>query len=141
MTTAMAVGLGLPAPAAAQTPQAAVGPVSGQVDRSLPAASPRALALSRRYLELVQGEALSESLASSMQATMQATLPDGVPDSMLQAMDPWPVLRGILPEMMDRMAVVQAQVYSEAELQALVDFYDAPLGEPLWPRRRNSRLA
>ena len=126
---ALMISLGLATPARAQTTPTA--PAGSQADPNLPAASPRALALSRRYLELTQAEALTESLSPSITASMTASFPAAVPDSFVEAMDPWPVVQDLLPELMDRMAVVQAQVYSEAELQALVDFYDAPIGRAI----------
>jgi hypothetical protein len=110
------------------TPPAASAPA--------PQASPRALELTRRYFAAMRME-------STMRATMKAVMPAVVEQLARNNPKLTKAQREALVEvaaqssqtmivkMMDRMAPIFAQSFTEKELQDLVDFYESPTGQAL----------
>jgi Uncharacterized protein conserved in bacteria (DUF2059). len=92
------------------------------------------LALSRRYVELMQGDQLTQHMR-----TMIETSVAGDADSQgMSAEDhafmldlTTDLVTDLVPQMLDRMVPVIAQTFTAEELQALVGFYDNPVGQEI----------
>ncbi len=128
MIAAAAVALTTAGTAAAQTPPpASAPPAAGKVDA---AEFARRKALALRYIELI-----------GMRKTMMAMLPqlfDAMPARDTGAIDQETASRialeaydAVMPEYLDYAAGVYAEIFSETELQALVDFYSGPGGQAI----------
>lgn len=130
IAVALAVGLAVLAgsPALAQTEGAARSAARVDVNRAAPSA--RSLALSQRLLVAMDAQKNSEAVMKSIgEATIQ-TGPTQMPEAERRRMHETfeAAMRTVLPDMFTRMTILQAQVYSEAELDALVAFYESPVG-------------
>lgn len=103
--------------------------------------SAKALALTRRYIAAMHMDASMKPMLGGMLETMTAQRMAGLPDltdtqrsqltgalneAMMESLDD-----GLMTKLMDRMIPGFASVYSEAELQALVDFYEGPMGQAI----------
>lgn len=121
----------LPVAANAVTPAAAV-------PREDPEPSPRALELARRYIVAMQMERTLRSTMSAMTPVMveqmkKAATP-GSEDEMAEIMT---IVSETSQELMSKMAArmleraprIYAQIFSEAELQGLAEFYEGPTGQ------------
>jgi hypothetical protein len=117
---------------------ALTAPVSSWAQPQPPAVaqpSERALALSKRYIALMempkQMDALIASLIPQIMASMpdSKTLPPGAAQVVTDAARE--ATAAIQPKMLDRIAYEYAKVFSEDELQALVDFYGGPYGKSI----------
>lgn len=94
--------------------------------------TPRQLELSRRYVNLLQGDQL-EQFIRSMLAT-DPTLDDGdlPPAEREFILDlTAELVADLMPAMMEEMVPVYAAAFTEEELEALVAFYDSPLGRSI----------
>lgn len=105
--------------------------------QSQPDAQPsaKALALSRQYVELMDMPKLLDSTMLDMVPQMLAKMPEasasapGVADAL--ATSTRESVADVLPKMLDRVAVEYTRIFSEDELQALVDFYGSPQGKAI----------
>lgn len=103
--------------------------------------SAKALALTRRYIAAMHMDASMKPMLGGMLETMTAQRMAGLPDltdtqrsqlrgalneAMMESLDD-----GLMTKLMDRMIPGFASVYSEEELQALVDFYEGPMGQAI----------
>lgn len=103
--------------------------------------SAKALALTRRYIAAMHMDASMKpmlgGMLEAMTAQRMARLPDltdtqrsqltsALNESMMESLDD-----GLMTKLMDRMIPAFASVYSEEELQALVDFYEGPMGQAI----------
>jgi hypothetical protein len=109
-----AAWLGLAAPAAAQDP-------AGQARR---------LELAAQYLDLTQGETLRKSINAYFEETFaEAELPadqrDWLAQNMSVAFDR--AMRATFADMTDNVA----ELFTEQELEAMIAFYDTPLGRSI----------
>ena len=109
-----ALWLGLAAPAAAQDA----------------AADARRLTLAQQYLEATQGENLRKSISSYFEeAFAEADLPeeqrDWLTQNMVVAFDR--AMQATIADLTDDVA----ELYSEAELEAMIAFYNTPMGRSI----------
>jgi hypothetical protein len=106
-----------------------------------PAPSAKALALTRRYVAALHMnesfKPMMNSLMTSMLQQQAASHPDlteqqrnlmvgAVTEAMSESLD-----AGMLDKVMESMVPAFATVFTEDELQALVDFYEGPMGQKI----------
>lgn len=114
-----------PAPAAAP-PAAPAEPVT-----------PEKIALVRRYLEAIHYERLADQMLSAMLPVLaEATAREHPNISADQQQQIVGVVRQVMrekvtPQIMERMAQVYAQTFTEPELQAIVTFYESAAGQAI----------
>jgi hypothetical protein len=120
--------VGAPAAALAQPamPAAAAAPAE--------TVTPAKLALVRRYLQAIHYEKLMDAMIASMLPVMAQGIAQKDHLTAAQQQMVVDVVRQemretITPQMMDRMAPIYAGAFSEAELQAIVAFYESPAGQ------------
>jgi len=103
------------------------------------APSPKAVALIRRYLAAMHMKEsfrpMMDSMMSGMLAQQAKSYPGLTPEQAVavnaavkEAFDE-SLNAGLLDKMMEAMVPSMARVFSEDELQALVDFYESPKGQ------------
>lgn len=96
--------------------------------------SARQLSLSRRYIELMQGDSL-EDLLEQMIREMAQSDPElrgaSAEDREFMITLTTEVTADILPLMMEQLVPVYARVFTEAELEALIAFYDSEIGRSI----------
>jgi len=123
MTAVMAV----PAPAVfAQTkptPVAAKAPPSA-----------RALDLSRRYFKAMRMDESMGSILDSLDPLLASN--DGSEDAEVMRQSTREALDAAMPAYIEKMVPVFAASYTEAELEALVGFYESPLGQSVVAKSR-----
>lgn len=110
---------------AEQRPKPAVG-VTGP--------SPRMLSLSRRYIDLVQGDQLTtmiRSLMESQMATQTEMRAASQEDRDFATSLTSQLAEEMIPAMMEELVPIYARTFSEPELQALVDFYGSEQGREI----------
>ena len=93
--------------------------------------SARQLELTRRYIELSMTDQFEESLRELVVALASAdpTTMDLPPEDRQFIIDLTAELTAdMLPQMMDRMVPVYARTFTEAELEALIAFFDTEMG-------------
>lgn len=127
--TVVLAGLFLTAasPSFAQTKETARSPQAG-------APSARQLALSRRYVELIQGEALEDMIREMITASARndATMRGASEEDRQFLIDlATEVTTDVMPQMMDQLVPIYARTFSEEELEALVAFYDSEIGRSI----------
>jgi hypothetical protein len=103
--------------------------------------SAKALALTRRYIAAMHMDASMKPMLGGMLEAMTAQRVAGLPDltdtqrsqltSALNEATMESLDDGLLTKLMDRMVPGFASVYSEEELQAMVDFYEGPMGQAI----------
>lgn len=96
--------------------------------------SSRQMALSRRYVELMQGEQLAELVAAVIEsAAMSDPETQGMPqedrDFLISLTTE--LTTDLLPAMMDQLVPVYARAFTEQELEALIAFYDTEIGRSI----------
>jgi len=117
-------GAGIPAQAATAEEPKATRSEPGQP-------SARQLTLSRRYVELMQGDQLESVLRAVIEESART---DGSTADMAQEDREFVInlatelTTEMMPEMMDQLVPVYARTFSQAELEALIAFYDTELG-------------
>lgn len=92
------------------------------------------LALSRRYVQLMQGEQLEEHMRAMIEASTAAdgdTAGMSAEDRAFMVDLTTDLTTDLVPQMMERMVPVFAQSFSTEELQALLDFYDNEVGREI----------
>lgn len=96
------------------------------------AASPRQLALSRRYIDLMQGDQLRAAVRTMVEGQVRSegrNLPSAdrrfLTDLTIE------LVADLVPAMMTELVPVYAAVFTEAELDALVTFYDSAQGRSI----------
>ncbi|WP_339915708.1 DUF2059 domain-containing protein [uncultured Brevundimonas sp.] len=92
----------------------------------------RQLALSRRYIDLIQGEQLRTAIQAMVEVQVQTegrNLPDE--DRRFLTGLTGELVGDLVPAMMDQMVPVYANGFSESELEALLAFYDTPEGRTI----------
>lgn len=123
LTAALAVAAPLAPARAGEAPQAA------------PAApSARQLDLTRRYIELSMTDQFEDSLRELVVAMASAdpTTMDLPPEDREFLIDLTAELTAdMLPQMIDRMVPVYARTFTEAELEALIAFFDTEMGREI----------
>ena len=102
---------------------------------ALAAPSPKAVALARRYMAAIH---FNDTMRQVMDPVLKQLLQgveggDRLPPDMRKALldSAHESFDDFMPRMMDAMVPIMAQVYTEAELQGLVDFYEGPVGQAL----------
>ena len=125
MAGAMLIG---PAPVGAQP--AAPAP-------SAATASPKAVALVRRYLAAIHFEGLMDAMMASMIPVMSDSLTKQYPNiteeqrTAIGAVVRETMHDDFTPKMIERMVPIYAQTFSESELEAMVAFYESPAGQSI----------
>lgn len=117
--------LATPAPSAAESASASSEVKSVATDRRLE--------LSRRYMKALKMDEMMAALMDGMIPAMASTQPGLAklpPEArtMIEAVTRESVV-AVTPKMIDRTAEMAAEHFSEAELAALVAFYESPLGK------------
>lgn len=124
--------MGVPATSFAQTTSATV---------AQPAVSARKLELTRRYLRAIKFE-------ETMKATMDGVMPSmmeqmlagqGIHDSKASKAASEAASESVMafiPRMLDLMAPIYAEAFSEQELNDLVTFYEGPTGQSVMAKSR-----
>ncbi len=94
--------------------------------------SARQMELSRRYVQLAQGDQIESVLRQMMAADTSSDL-EGLPaedrEFLLDVTSE--ILADLMPKMMEAMAPAYAETFTEAELEALVAFYDTEMGRSI----------
>jgi hypothetical protein len=98
-----------------------------------PAEFERARRRCRRYLALVQPPEQMEAMISATAA------PGGDPRGTEMQHDAQETMRDVLPRAREEMAKAHARIYTEAELEALVTFYESAAGRSIV--RKSPQLA
>lgn len=124
---AAAVLLGAILPAPAVSAQDGQAPAAG-------APSARQLELTRRYIDLTMTEQFEDSLRQVIVAQAEIdpnarSLPDA--DRRFIAELAAELTTDMIPQMLDAMTPVYARTFTEAELEAMIAFYDTPLGKSI----------
>ena len=92
----------------------------------------RQIELSRRYVQLAQGEQMEDALRQMM-ATDPATDLSDIPaedrEFLLDLTSE--ILADLMPKMMEAMVPAYARTFTEEELEALVAFYDTEMGRSI----------
>lgn len=124
----MLAGLTLASGAAAQTKPQEPPPASADQ------ASARQLELTRRYVDLMMTDQL-ETLIRQMIALEASMDPEArdMPDRDRRFMTELAteLVTDMIPQMLDEMVPVYARTFSEAELEALIAFYDTEMGRSI----------
>lgn len=134
--TAAAAVLMLAQPAMAQSQPDAAGPSKAEraAVASEDGSEAHRLALSRRYVELMQGDQLEANMRQMIEASAasDADAADMSAEDRAFMVDLTTELTAdLVPQMMDRMVPVFAEQFTAEELQALVDFYDNEVGREI----------
>lgn len=103
--------------------------------------SARQLALTRRYIELTMSDQFEDALREMIadQAAMDPAaqdLPDE--DRRFVADLTAELTTDMIPQMLDQMVPVYARTFSEAELEALIAFYDTEMGRSILAKTMES---
>lgn len=115
-----------------------LAPPAGVEAREIPAqagettVTPRQLALSRRYIDLMQGDQLRATVRAMVQGQVQAE-GRNMPDEDRRFLTDLTVelVGDLVPAMMDELVPVYAGVFTESELEALIAFYDTVEGRSI----------
>ncbi|NBB51556.1 DUF2059 domain-containing protein [Rhizobium sp. CRIBSB] len=115
-------------PAAAQTPPKPAAVAEADTP------SARQLALSRRYIELMQGEQIEDLVATMIQSSAMSDpnmrdMPQEDRDFLLELTTE--LTTELMPQMFEQLVPVYARAFTEAELEALIAFYDTELGRSI----------
>lgn len=104
---------------ASESPQAAAAP------------SARQLALTRRYIDLMMTDQLEDVIGQMIgeEAAQDDTLPEEERQFLVDLTTE--LVTDLLPQMIDEMVPVYAAAFTEAELEALVAFYDTEMGRSI----------
>ena len=91
----------------------------------------RRLALAERYVELVQTDSLGKIVTGVMEEHMasEGDMPDDMRAFMREQLPIY--LTRMVEQMMADMVPIYARTFTEQELQALVSFYDTPIGQSI----------
>lgn len=103
--------------------------------------SARQLALSRRYIELMQTDQLAVMIRSGIEMVANADpdaadMPSEDREFLLDLATE--LTTDLMPQMFDRMAPVFARTFSEDELLALIAFYDSDMGRSIMAKTYTS---
>lgn len=103
--------------------------------------SARQLALSRRYVELMQTDQLDIVIRSAVESSASldpntANIPPEDREFMIDLAAE--LTSDLMPQMFDRLVPVYARTFSEEELQALVAFYDSDMGRSILSKTYSS---
>ena len=133
---ALAAGLMLAQPAMAQSQADAAGPSKAEREAVVreDGGDAHRLALSRRYVQLMQGDQLEESMREMIQASAAAdtdTQGMSAEDQAFFVDLTADLTADLVPQMLDRMVPLFAEQFTAEELQALVDFYDNEVGREI----------
>lgn len=96
--------------------------------------SARALDLSRRYFKAMRMDESMSNILDSLDPLM--TSDDGAEDSEVMRQSTREALDAAMPAYIERMVPVFAASYTEEELEALVAFYESPLGQSVVAKSR-----
>lgn len=94
--------------------------------------SERQIELSRRYIQLAQGEQMEDALRQMMATdptTDLSDLPAEDRDFVLNMTAE--ILADLMPKMMEAMVPAYADAFTEQELEALISFYDTEMGRSI----------
>lgn len=98
-----------------------------------PAAKPptaRALALTDRYLKAINMEKLMVDMMASMGSMMGPEFSKSEDAKAMMEASQEAVV-AITPKLVEKMAPIMASIYSEEELEAMVTFYESPVGQSI----------
>ena len=131
-----AAGLMLAQPAMAQSQPEATGPSKAErlAVAEQDGGEAHRLALSRRYVQLMQGDQLEDTMREMIRASAAA---DADTEGMSSEDRAFLVdlttdlTADLVPQMMDRMVPLFAEQFTAEELQALIDFYDNEVGREI----------
>jgi hypothetical protein len=98
-----------------------------------PRGSAKALALSRRYMQAVDMQKQVDVILQTLLPQMLAAQGDGLTPEQRNVISQATreSMAALYPKILDQAANEYAILYTEDELQALVDFYEAPLGRSI----------
>ena len=114
-------------PSLAQTAKTEAPAVAGEP-------SARQLSLSRRYVEVMQGDSIEdiiEQLVREMAQSDSNMRGSSQEDREFMIELTTEVTTDIMPQMMEQLVPIYARVFTEAELEALIAFYDTDLGRSI----------
>jgi uncharacterized protein len=103
--------------------------------------SARQLALSRRYVELMQTDQLDIVIRSAVESSMSmdpdtTSIPPEDREFMIDLAAE--LAADLMPQMFDRLVPVYARAFSEEELLALIAFYDSDMGRSILSKTYSS---
>ena len=98
------------------------------------APSARQLSLSRRYIELIQGEQMEEMVAEMIRSSAMTDanlrdMPQEDRDFLIELTTE--LTNDLMPAMFDQLVPVYARAFTEQELEALVAFFDTDVGRSI----------
>lgn len=94
--------------------------------------SARQLELTRRYVQLAQGEQMETALRQMMATDPTTDLSDIPAEDREFLLDlTSEILADLMPKMMEAMVPAYAAIFTEEELEALVAFYDTEMGRSI----------
>ncbi|HEY1224813.1 MAG TPA: DUF2059 domain-containing protein [Brevundimonas sp.] len=94
--------------------------------------SARQIELSRRYVQLAQGDQIESALRQMMATDPSNDLSDLPAEDREFLLDlTSEILADLMPKMMEAMVPAYAATFTEAELEALVAFYDTEMGRSI----------
>lgn len=92
--------------------------------------SARALALTDRYLKAIDMEKLMVDMVGSLGGMMGPEFTKSEEAKAMMEASQEAVV-AITPKLVERMAPLMASIYSEEELEAMVNFYESPIGQSI----------
>lgn len=94
--------------------------------------STRQVELSRRYVQLAQGEQMEDALRQMMATDPTTDLSDVPAEDREFLLDMTSeILADLMPKMMEAMVPAYAAAFTEEELEALIAFYDTEMGRSI----------
>lgn len=94
--------------------------------------SERQIELSRRYIQLAQGEQMEDALRQMMATDPTTDLSDVPAEDREFLLDMTAeILADLMPKMMEAMVPAYAGTFTEQELEALIAFYDTEMGRTI----------
>ena len=120
--------LATPAVAQEATPAPETQPVV-VIPRTPPSAEQTRLA--ERYLRLVQTEQMGKFITEMIDQQMAGDGQSGADERDFMRRQGAPAIRRMIESVMRQLAPVVAEIHTEAELRALIAFYETPLGQSI----------
>lgn len=100
----------------------------------------RALALTDRYLKAINMEKLMVDMMGSMSSMLGPEFSKSEDAKAMMEASQEAVV-AITPKLVERMAPVMASIYSEEELEAMVVFYESPVGQSILAKTGAATMA
>jgi hypothetical protein len=102
-----------------------------------PAVSAKSEALVRRYLKAIHFERLMDTMISAMLPVMSDQVAQQHPSltseqrAMISEVVRDTMREDLMPKMLEKMVPIYAQTFTESELEAIVAFYETPVGQSM----------